>query len=338
MDYRCETKSGYRARWITRGATLAELHVPDARGELADVVLGFDDAAGYASDGNAHFGCTTGRFANRIAGGRFTLDGVEYRLAQNLGEHTLHGGAERALDKVEWSGEPFENAEGVGVRFRYTSPDGEEGFPGELSLTVVYTLTESGELRIDYEATTDKPTIINLTNHSYFNLSGHGSRSALDHVLQLHASRYTPSDDTSVPTGEIAAVAGTPLDFRSPKPLGQDIEPLRRSAKGGYDHNYVIDGEPGKLRPCAVVHDPASGRVMHMATDQPGVQLYTANFLAGPIGKGGRDYPGFSAFCLEAQNFPDAPNKPDFPSCVLRPGETYRQTTVYAFSSEERNA
>ncbi len=334
MEYRVETKSGYRARWISRGATLAELHVPDARGELADVVLGFDDEARYASDDNAYFGCTTGRFANRIAGGQFTLDGVDYQLAVNNGPNSLHGGPDRALDKAEWSGEPFEGDAGVGVRFRYTSPDGEEGFPGALSVSVVYTLSEAGELKIDYEAKTDKPTIINLTNHSYFNLSGHGSGSALGHVLQLSAGLYTPSDDTSIPTGEIATVDGTPLDFRSPKPLGQDIEPLRQTPQAGYDHNYVIDGEPGELRPCAVVRDPASGRVMRMSTDQPGVQLYTGNFLAGAIGKEGRDYPGGSAFCLEAQNYPDAPNKPNFPSCVLRPGETYRQTTVYAFSAE----
>ena len=316
------------------GATLAELHVPDAQGNLADVVLGFDDEEGYASGRNAYFGCTTGRYAGRIGGGRFTLDGVEYQLAVNNGPSHLHGGVERSLSKVAWDAEPFDSVEGSGVRFRYTSPDGEEGYPGTVQFLVTYTLTDASELRIDYEAQTDKPTIINLTNHSYFNLSGHGSPSVLGHELQLAADNYTPCNEATVPTGEIAPVAGTPLDFREPKSIGQDIRELVDTPFEGYDHNLIINGEPGVVRDCAVVRDPASGRVMRMATDQPGVVLYTANFLGGQVCKGGASYGRHSALCLEAEHYADSPNKPQFPTTVLRPGETYRQTTVYAFSAE----
>lgn len=319
---------GMAAKLIARGATLAELHVPDRLGQLADVVLGFDDVAGYESGANQHFGCTTGRFANRIQHGKFTLDGVEYQLAVNNGPNHLHGGPTRGLDKVTWNCEQL--ADQLGVRFTYESPAGEEMYPGTLSIAVTYTLSEDNALRIDYEATTDKPTIINLTNHSYFNLSGHGEPSILDHELQIDADRITVVDGECIPTGEFADVAGTAFDFRTRHKIGNRIA----ETGNGYDHNYVLNGDWGTLRPIAEVFDPQSRRVMRVLTDQPGVQLYTGNGLHGQIGKQGKSYPRQSAFCLETQNFPDAPNKPNFPSPVLRPGETYRHTCIYAFDNE----
>lgn len=319
---------GMTAKWFPRGATLAELHVPDRLGKLVDVVLGFDNAADYDSGANHHFGCTTGRFANRIRHGKFMLDGVEYQLAVNNGPNHLHGGVSRSLDKVMWSGEQLSDQ--LGVRFTYESPAGEEMFPGTLSVVVTYTLSEDNALRIDYEATTDKPTIINLTNHSYFNLAGHEGPSILDHELMIDADRYTPVDEHLIPTGEFAEVAGTPLDFRARHKIGERI-----AATGdGYDINFVLNGEWGTLRPIAEVFDPQSRRLMRVSTDQPGVQLYTANGLSGQLGKGGTPYHRHGAFCLETHNFPNAPNQPNFPSAVLRPGETYRQTCIYAFDSE----
>lgn len=319
---------GMAAKLIARGATLAELHVPDRLGQLADVVLGFDDVAGYESGANQHFGCTTGRFANRIQHGKFTLDGVEYQLAVNNGPNHLHGGPTRGLDKVTWNCEQL--ADQLGVRFTYESPAGEEMYPGTLSIAVTYTLSEDNALRIDYEATTDKPTIINLTNHSYFNLSGHGEPSILDHELQIDADRITVVDGECIPTGEFADVAGTAFDFRTLHRIGDRIA----ETGNGYDHNYVLNGEWGTLRPIAEVFDPQSRRLMRVSTDQPGVQLYTGNGLHGQVGKQGKSYARQSAFCLETQNFPDAPNQPNFPSPVLRPGETYRQTCIYAFDNE----
>lgn len=319
---------GMTAKWFSRGATLAELHVPDRFGKLDDVVLGFDSMGEYDSGANHHFGCTTGRFANRIRHGKFTLAGVEYQLATNNGPNHLHGGVSRSLDKVIWSGEQLSDK--LGVRFTYESPAGEEMFPGTLQLTVTYTLSEDNALRIDYEATTDKPTIINLTNHSYFNLSGHDGPSIVDHELRIDADRYTVVDEYLIPTGEIADVAGTPLDFRARHPIGDRIA----ETDGGYDQNYVLNGEWGTLRPIAEVLDPKSRRIMRVSTDQPGVQLYTGNHLSGQSGKKGAPYHGQCAFCLETQNFPDAPNQPNFPSAVLRPGETYRQTCIYAFDNE----
>lgn len=322
--YSATNSQGMTARWITRGATLTHLMVPDRRGQLADVVLGFDDVAGYESDRNQYFGCTTGRFANRIAQGRFTLDGVEHQLAVNNGPNHLHGGIARSLDKVEW--EVQQLTEQHGVRFYYVSPDGEESYPGTLSITVTYILTDENELRIEYAALTDKPTIINLTNHTYFNLSGQGGASIHDHEMLLAADRYTAFDEHHVPTGEICAVDGTPLDFRTRHRIGERIE-----AVGGYDQNYVLNGPSGILRQIAEVYDPDSGRILRVHTDQPGVQFYTGNGLCGQPGKGGAQYACQSAFCLETQNFPDAPNHPHFPSAVLRPGETYRHICVYAF-------
>lgn len=319
---------GMSAKLFSRGATLAELHVPDRLGNLDDVVLGFEEMSQYDSGSNQHFGCTTGRFANRIKRGKFTLDGVDYQLAVNNGPNHLHGGTTRSLDKVLWAGEQLSDC--LGVRFTYESPAGEEMFPGTLSLAVTYTLSEDNALRIDYEATTDKPTIINLTNHSYFNLSGHDNPSILDHELMIDADRYTPVDGESIPTGELARIEGTPFDFRVRHPIGDRIA----ETGNGYDHNYVLNGEWGTLRPIAEVFDPKSRRVMRVSTDQPGVQLYTGNGLFSQTGKKGAKYHKHGSFCLETQNFPDAPNQPSFPSAVLRPGEVYRQTCIYAFDNE----
>ncbi len=336
MEYTVKNAQGMVAKWIARGATLAELHVPDRHGKLADVVLGFDNLEGFQSGDNQHFGCTTGRFANRIGKGKFTLDGVDYQLATNAGPNHLHGGPERALDKVTWEAEPLED----GIRFTYSSPDGEENFPGKLDVEVLYTLSDENAVRIDYRATTDKPTIINLTNHSYFNLSGHGAGSIFDHEVTIDADRYTLTDDESIPTGELADVSGTPFDFRTPHAIGERIGQIIETATGGYDHNYVLSGNKGVLagsngevRKIARVYDPQSGRVMEVATDQPGVQLYTGNGLRGQTGKAGATYSPRSALCLETQHFPDAPNQPSFPSTVLRPGETYRHTCTYSFSN-----
>jgi len=327
MRYTATNRHGMIAKWIARGATLTELHVPDRKGQLADVVLGFDDLAGYESGDNQHFGCTTGRYANRIKAGKFTLDGVDYQLATNQGPNHLHGGSERGLDKVTWDAEPLEN----GVRFTYRSPDGEENFPGNLDVEVTYTLDDENGLRIAYQATTDKPTIINLTNHSYFNLAGHGSGSVLDHEVWIDADRTTFVDDEAIPTGELVDVTGTPFDFRKRQRLGDRIDELISTPAGGYDHNYVVNDFSGVLKKIAEVVDPHSGRVMEVATDQPGVQLYTGNGLRGQVGKNGQTYVSQSAVCFETQHFPDSPNQPSFPTTVLRPGETYRHVCVYAF-------
>ncbi|MEX0866871.1 MAG: aldose epimerase family protein [Pirellulales bacterium] len=332
--YTLTNKHGMIAKLMTRGATLVELHVPDADGKLTDVVLGFDDVAGYESDRNQYFGCTTGRVANRIAKGQFKLDGKTYELAVNNDPNHLHGGVERSLDKVVWKAEPFAKQGSQGVKFTYTSPDGEEGYPGELQIEVTYELNDANQLRIDYEATTDKATPVNLTHHSYFNLSGAGSKTVLDHVLQLHCANYTPVDDNLIPTGEIAAVAGTPLDFTEPTAIGKRIAQVADTAALGYDHNFVIDGEAGELRKAATLHDPASGRVMTVSTDQPGIQFYVGNFLFGQKGKDGKEYPHRGALCLETQFYPDSINQPNFPSVVLKPGKKYTHTCVYAFENK----
>lgn len=334
MEFFAESPSGLRAKWVSQGGTIAELHVPDARGATADVVLGFDDEAGYRSPDNQHFGCITGRFANRIYQGRFMLDGREVQLPVNKPPNHQHGGFERTLAKVMWDGASFEDASGVGVKFQYTSPDGEEGYPGTLATAVTYTLTPERELRIEYSATTDQPTVINLTNHSYFNLSGAGAATVLDHELRLAAAHYTPKDEHSIPTGEIRPVEGTPLDFRTRRRLGARMGELTGHEAAGYDHNFVLDGPAGEVRLVAELWDPASGRIMRTYTDQPGLQLYAGNHVWGQTCKQGRVYGRHSAVCLETQHFPDSPNKPHFPSTILRPGETYRQTCVYAFDAE----
>lgn len=335
MEFSASIPSGMRAKWFSCGATLAELHVPDAKGRLADVVLGFDDEASYLTADNQHFGCTTGRVANRISGAKFTLDGHEYRLLANKGAHHLHGGGKRNLAAVDWQGESFESDLGRGVRFRYTSPDGEEGYPGTLDLTVTYLLTLAGAVRIDYAATTDKATPVNLTNHSYFNLSGHGEPSVLDHEAWIDADRFTPKGEGGIPTGEVLDVTGTPYDFRRRRRIGDRIDQLGEEVADGYDDNYVLNGKPGQLRLVAEIYDPVSGRKLRTYTDQPAMQLYVGNSLRGQRGKGGKAYPRRSALCLETQFYPDAVNKPQFPSIILRPGETYRHTCVYEFSAEE---
>jgi aldose 1-epimerase len=322
--------NGMKAKIMTYGAILTELHVPDRQGKLNDVVLGFDDLESYLK-GHPHFGATTGRVANRVAKGKFTLDGKEYTLAVNNGPNSLHGGL-KGFDKVVWKAEPKEASDAVAVQLTYVSPDGEEGYPGNLTTIVTYALTNQNELRIDYKATTDKATPVNLTNHSYFNLAGPWSGDILSHELMLEADEYTPADDTLIPTGEIRSVKGTPLDFTKPATIGSRIAQVADKT-GGYDHNFVLRGKGKSLALAARAYEPKTGRVMEMYTTEPGVQLYTGNFLDGKLkGKGGVVYQKHEAFCLEAQHFPDSVNHPEFPSVILRPGETYKQTTVYKFS------
>jgi aldose 1-epimerase len=327
-------QNGVVVKLLSRGATFAEWHVPDKNGEMADCVFGFDDVAGYESKGNGYFGATIGRVGNRIAGGKFKLDGKEYTLTKNDGSNTLHGGGNRSFDKVIWSGQPFEKGNAQGVVFKYVSPDGEEGFPGKLSARVTYTLTDKNELRINYEAMTTKDTPINLTNHAYFNLSGAGSPTILDHELMLAADHYTPVDETLIPTGEIAPVEGTPLDFREFHKIGERVEQLNDKPGKGYDHNFVLNNQTGNLALAAKVRDPKSGRVLSVFTTEPGIQFYGGNFLDGVKGKGGKAYNYRSALCLETQHYPNSVNTPKFPSTILHPGQTYKHTCVYQVTSE----
>lgn len=324
--YTLSNASGLLAKITNYGALITELHVPDRHGKAGDIVLGFDHLAQYLGR-HPYFGATVGRVANRIAKGQFTLDGKEYRLAVNNGPNALHGGL-KGFDKVVWEAEPLP---GAAVKFTYTSADGEEGYPGKLNVTVLMTLTDANELRIDYTAVTDKPTPINLTNHSYFNLFGHGD--ILGHELLLAADHYTPTDATLIPTGEIRPVKGTAMDFTSAHLIGTRINEVGNEEKG-YDHNYVLNGGGKSLAFAARAYEPRTGRVMEVHTTQPGVQLYTANYLDGSLtGKRGVVYGRQCAFCLETQHFPDSVNHPNFPSTILRPGETYRQTTVHKFST-----
>jgi len=332
--YTLKNANGLVVKLMTRGATVVQLWVPDKHGQLADVVLGFDDVAGYESKDNQYFGAVVGRVANRIAGGRFVLDGKVYQLAKNDGPNHLHGGVKRSLDKVVWDAKEVKTDHGPGVQFVYVSPDGEEGYPGTLRVTVTYTLNDKNELRIEYQATTDKPTPVNLSNHSYFNLAGHGAETVLDHVLTINADHYTPTDDTLIPTGEIAPVAGTPLDFRQPHRIGERIESLIHTAALGYDHNFCLNNKTGRVQFAARLKDPKSGRVLTVYTDQPGLQFYSGNFLFGQKGKQGKVYRKRSAVCLETQHYPDSVNHPNFPSVILRPGQVYRHTCIFAFSAE----
>jgi aldose 1-epimerase len=323
---------GMKAKIMTYGAILTELHVPDHDGKLEDVVLGFDGVKSYLA-GHPYFGATTGRVANRIAKGKFTLDGKEYTLFVNNGPNALHGG-KKGFDKVVWKAEPVQSADGVGVKFSYVSPDGEEGYPGNLSTTVTYTLTNQNELKIDYHATTDEATPVNLTNHTYFNLAGAKSGDILGHEMMLAADKYTPVDETLIPTGEVKPVQGTPLDFTKPTPIGARLNQLKTDPVG-YDHNFVLRGEGKTLALAARVREPKTNRVMEMYTTAPGVQFYTGNFLDGTLkGKGGVVYKKHHGFCLEAQHFPDSVHHENFPSTILRPGKTYAQTTVYKFSAK----
>ncbi|HTI04869.1 MAG TPA: aldose epimerase family protein [Gemmatimonadales bacterium] len=328
--------NGIEIRAMTYGAIITTIYTPDRTGHRDDIVLGFDSVAGYLS-GSPYFGAVVGRYANRIAGGHFTLDGVTYTLARNNGPNSLHGGL-RGFDKVLWSAEPVRSDSAVGVRLRYTSPDGEEGYPGTLQVQVTYTLTAHDELIVDYEATTDKATPLNLSQHTYWNLHGHGQGDILDHLLSLDASRYTPVDSTLIPTGEIAAVAGTPFDFRTPAAVGARIDAANEQLRfgHGYDHNWVLDQSrpgTGTLSHAARLVDPATGRAIDVSTTEPGIQFYAGNFLDGTIrGKGGRVYGHRGALCLETQHFPDSPNHPNFPSTILRPGQRYQSRTVVKFS------
>jgi aldose 1-epimerase len=328
-QYTLNGSHGAFCKIITYGGILSELHVPDKSGKLADVVLGFDDLPGYLGP-HPYFGATCGRFSNRIAKGKFTLEGKTYSLAINNGPNALHGGL-KGFDKVVWRATPGESKDGAALKLESTSADGEEGYPGKLKVTVVYTFTEKNDLRIDYTATTDKATPVNLTNHSYFNLAGAGSGDVFGHELMLTAKNFTPTDDTLIPTGEIKSVKGTPFDFTTAKPIGKDIEKLYSQPHKGYDHNFVLDSQNKTLALAARVTEPKSGRVMEVLTTEPGVQLYTANFLGDTAGKAGKTYKQYGAFCLETQHYPDSVNHPNFPSTILRPGAEYRTTTIYRF-------
>ena len=333
--YTLKSSTGLTAKIMTRGATLVQLHVPDKDGKSEDVILGWDDVAGYESEDNQYFGCSTGRVCNRIALGKFSLEGKEYSLATNNEPNHLHGGAERSLDKVVWKAKGYSNDKGQGVRFTYVSPDGEEGYPGELKITVTYFVpADANRLTISYKATTNKATPVNLTNHAYFNLSVAGSDTVLDHMLQFNADTYTPTDETLIPTGTIDSVEGTPLDFRKIKKIGARIEKLTNTGALGYDHNFVLNPKPNDDSPfnlAAVLRDPASGRTLRISTDQPGIQFYSGNFLKGQKGKSGKTYAHRSAVCLETQHFPDSVNHENFPSTILKPGEEFKSSTQLSF-------
>jgi aldose 1-epimerase len=319
---------GMTARLMTYGAIVTSLEVPDRNGRSAAVVLGFDNLEQYLGK-HPYFGAIIGRVGNRIAGGRFKLNGVEYKLATNDGPNHLHGGL-KGFDRVVWKAEQVSGGDSA-VRFTYVSPDREEGYPGTLTSTVVYSLTAANELRIEYTATTDKPSPVNLTNHSYFNLAGPGTGTILNHSMMIAADRYTPVDATLIPTGEIAPVKGTAMDFTRPATIGARIAEV----KGGYDHNYVLNSS-GSAKPllAARVKEPGSGRVMEVLTTEPGVQFYSGNFLDGTVKGVGGTYHKHYGFCLETQHFPDSVNRPNFPSTILEPGKTYRQTTIYRFGTE----
>jgi aldose 1-epimerase len=330
--YTLTNSEGMEVRAITFGGIITSIRVPDRNGKMDDVALGFNDLAGYLKN-PPYLGAIIGRYGNRIGKGRFTLDGKTYTLATNNGPNHLHGGI-KGFDKVVWKAESFKNAESVGIIFTHTSPDGDEGYPGTLSLRVTYTLNNKNELAFDYEATTDKATPVNLTQHSYFNLAGEGSGDILNHVMTIHASKITPVDQTLIPTGELASVEGTPLDFRSPTPIGARIADGHMQIRygNGYDHNFVIDRTGNGLVLAARVEEPASGRVLEVSTTEPGMQFYTGNFFDGTLtGKAGRAYKQRTGFALETQHYPDSPNKPSFPNTILKPGETYTSKTVYAF-------
>lgn len=322
--------AGLSATVMTYGATLREVRAPDIGGRLQNVTLGLDRLEDYLA-GHPFLGSIAGRYANRIAAGRFALDGVEYQLATNNGPNHLHGG-KRGFDKAVWQASPVRGEDEVGVEMTHVSPDDDEGYPGQLTVKVTYKLTESGELRMEYSAQTDKPTVLNLTNHTYWNLGGAAAGNVLDHILTLYADRYLPVDEGLIPLGELRPVAGTPMDFTEPMTIGSRIEQV----PGGYDHCYVLSKPEGeRLAPAARVVEPRSARVMEVFTTQPSVQLYTANFLDGSLAAGGVSYGKHHGFCLETQHFPDSPNHAEFPSTVLRPGETFAEVTVHRFSVQD---
>lgn len=333
--YTLTNSNGMKVAVTNYGAIVVSLYAPDRHGHLDDVVLGYETLDEYLKE-TPYFGAIVGRYGNRIAQGRFTLDGTEYKLATNEDgdENHLHGG-EKGFDKVVWQGESFEEADAVGVKLTYLSTDGEEGYPGNLTTIVSYALTNNNELKISYEITTDKATPVNLTHHSYFNLAGQGNGDILKHHLMLNADRFTPVNQLLIPTGELRPVKGTPMDFIHPTPIGARVNQKDQQLEfgGGYDHNWVLNKTDSSLALAATVYESQTGRFMEVLTTEPAVQFYCGNFLDGTItGKGGKVYQRRSGFCLEAQHFPDSPNHPEFPSTILEPGQKYLQTTVYRFS------
>lgn len=329
-QYTLTNGPGVTVKIINYGAILTSVETPDRHGKPGEITLGFDSLAPYLA-GHPYFGAICGRVANRIAKGRFTIDGTHYKLATNNGPNHLHGG-NKGYDKALWHAEPLER--GDALKLTHVSPDGDEGYPGKLSITVVYTLTDANELKIDYTAITDKPTPVNLTNHTYWNLADGGKSDVLKHVLTLNADSYLPVDQDLIPTGELKSVRGTPMDFTKPTEIGSRIEQVPGQPTG-YDHCYVLHQQsPDTLTLAARVKEPTSGRVMEVYTTEPAIQLYTANFLDGSIQSRGAVYKQHHAFCLEAEHYPDAINQPKFPTTLLKPGQTYRQTTVYKFSAE----
>ncbi|MDR3297202.1 MAG: galactose mutarotase [Prevotellaceae bacterium] len=335
--YTLRNSTGANVKIATYGGTITELWMPDKQGTLGNVVLGFDSLSGYRSKEflalGPYFGATIGRYGNRIGGAKFSLDGLDYTLAQNNGANSLHGGL-AGFDKVVWEAKELQEKDIVGLTLTYLSKDGEEGFPGNLRVAVTFRLTNSNELRIAYEATTDKPTHCNLTNHTYFNLAAGKAATAMDHVLTVNADSFTAVDAGLIPVGSAVSVEGTPFDFRTPHAIGERINDYNEQLKlgGGYDHSYVLNADSGKLTLAATAYDSVSGRAMEVYTTEPGVQLYAGNFLNGSVtGVGGITYVKRYGFCLETQHFPNTPNRPDFPSTVLRPGDTYASETVYKF-------
>lgn len=330
--YTLTNAKGVEARIMTYGGVVVSLKTPDRTGKMADIVLGFDNLDGYQANPGPYFGALIGRYGNRIGHAKFTLNGKAYTLAANNGANSLHGGT-RGFDKVVWTPRALPDG---GLELTYVSKDGEEGYPGTLKVTVTYHLTDASELRISYAATTDKDTVLNLTNHSYFNLKGAGQGDILGHLVMLAADRFTPVDSGLIPTGELKPVKGTPFDFSKPTAIGARIENNDEQLKlgKGYDHNWVLNKGGKSLALAARVEEPSSGRVLEVLTDQPGVQFYTGNFLDGTAkGKGGKVYAIRNGFCLETQHFPDSPNKPSFPTTVLKPGQQFKSTTVYKFSA-----
>lgn len=332
--FKLHNPNGMRIDVMSFGGVIVALYAPDRNGQLDDVVLGFATLDGYTARPSS-FGCIVGRYANRISNARFTIDGEEFMLTANRGQHHIHGG-NTGFNRVVWDAKVIEHDGAAGVELSYLSVDGEEGYPGNLSCTVTYLLTDDNELKIKYVAKTDKPTHINFTNHSYFNLAGHGNGSIENHELMIMAKQFTEADENLIPTGKILAVAGTPFDFRSPRRIGEGINSDDQQIQlgRGYDHNFVLDSQSGALALAARVSDPASGRVMETWTTEPGLQFYSFNSRGSVTGKGGRVYGPRSGLCLETQHFPDSPNQPNFPTTLLRPGETFSSETVYKFSVE----
>jgi len=328
--YTLTNAKGVRVKLTNYGAITVSLEVPDKDGKASDVTLGYGTLDGWLTN-TSYFGATVGRYANRIAKGQFTLDGQTYTLATNNGENHLHGGI-KGFDKVLWDAERVQTDGAVGVKFTYLSKDGEEGFPGNLQVTALYTLTRDNEFKVEFSATTDKPTIVNLAHHTYWNLRGPENGDILGHELMLNADQYTPVDAGLIPTGELKPVKDTPMDFTTPTAIGARIAQV----EGGYDHNFVLRDYGKGVRLAARVVEPKSGRVMEIHTDQPGIQFYSGNFLDGTVkGKGGVAYKKHYGFCLETQHYPDSPNKPDFPPVVLRPGEKYTHTMIHKFSTKK---